>query len=258
MKKLIKFLLVSFLFLGFLSSVQATPIRVLGIDTTTAWDYNTVSGLTNVTFTEVSTAGFSAVNLSDYDVLMVSETFTNGSVTVSADDTLNALKAREGDIATWLSQGNGIIAWSEPIGFNPWEWLPDAIEPANANSGHDNSVIIQDATHPVMAGLSTTALSGWGTSSHNSFASYASSWDVLASNSTGGAVTIAGTYGSGRVVLSAQDPDFHYTSPSGPQALFAQNAINWVGGANPIPEPTTVALFGAGLLFCAGMSRKKR
>lgn len=251
------------LFLTLTSGAFAAQVKVLGIDTSTNWDYNTVNSLVNVAFTEVSAGDFGSVDLNQYDVLLVSETFKNGSVTVPAQDTLDALALRETDIESWLDAGHGIVAWSEPIGLNAWDWLPDSIDPGNAGLVHDDEVFIQDFTHPVMAGLTSEGLSGWSTSAHNSFAAIPAGWDVLVTgDATGGtAITIAGAYGNGRVVLSSQDPDFHsfYGIHKPDQFVLAQNAIDWVAGSSAtVPEPASVFLFGAGLAGLAMTSRKRR
>lgn len=52
-------------------------------------------------------------------------------------------------------------------------------------------------------------------------------------------ITLAGTFGGGKVVISDQDPDFHFTFGNvNQQVQLVQNAINWVA----IPATITVTI----------------
>jgi hypothetical protein len=235
---------------------MAAPIRLLGIDTGTAWQYSTVTGLTNVaSFTRVSEANFATVNLNDYDVLMVSETFQDGGVTVPSQSTLNALFARSNDIASWLQAGHGIVALSEPIGIGPYAWLPNNIQLGVSGVAMGNETVqIVDPSHPVMAGLTDGNLSAWGTSSHNWFFTFTGGLSILAQNGDGDPITLAGTYGAGRVVLTTQDADFHNFYNGNETSLrLVQNAVDWV---SPVPEPSMVWLLTMGLVGVLGFRKK--
>lgn len=240
---------------------SAAPTRVLGIDSNTVWDYSIIESgaVSNITFTESTVAGFASVNLNDYDVLVVSETFTDGSVTTVATDTLAALKAREADIAAWLAAGHGLVALSQPIGAGRWDWLPDAIQPTLSGSLiHDDTVRIVDTAHAVMQGLTDTSLNFWGTSSHGDIVS-APGLQTLVDDGSGRPITMAGSFGSGRVVLTLQDPDFHYYfGGRAGQAQFLGNAIGWVTPqGNNVPEPGTLVSMLAGL-GALGFVRRRR
>ncbi len=226
-------------------TISAETIKVLGIDISSTYAYRLVPSLTNVSFTKVSKADFATVDLSQYDVLFIAETFTNGSVSTYDSAAMNALKARENDIATWLSQGHGIVALSEPLGAS-FDWLPNTIQPTTGAGGADN-IYIQNSLHPVFNNLNNAGLSNWSTSSHGVFTS-TGGLEVLATNGGSGYITLAGNYGAGRVVLTTQDPDWHY--PTGnTNLIFLQNMIDWTAGASTIPEPNTSIAFLFGLIF---------
>lgn len=161
-KKILMLVALSFMVRLVQSPLAEATINVLGIDTGSSWDYNIVSYLSNVTFTEVSTADFATVNLNLYDVLLVSETCTDLSVTIPSQATLDALKAREADLTSWIRAGHGVVALSEPIGTGRFDWLPDAVQPTVGPQIHNDSIHIVNSAHPVMAGLTDDGLSGWG------------------------------------------------------------------------------------------------
>lgn len=244
------------------ASATAAPIRVLGIDTGSVWDYSNIADgkLSNIVFTEASTSGFASIDLNNFDVLMVGETFTDPYVTAASTSTLTALKNREADIGSWLAAGHGIVALSEPIATNRWDWLPDSIQPGSGANLNDDTVRIVNSSHSVMAGLTSAGLSGWSTSSHGSVTALASSnMEVLVDDGAGRAITLAGTYGLGRIVLTLQDPDFHnyYGVRKADQGIFLQNAINWTSVPDSVPEPGSLVLLGLGLAGLA-VTRRRR
>lgn len=239
--------------MGFAAPLMAETINVLGIEIlgdnpnypndpyNPGNAYRTVKyGMpdADILFTEVTTDDFAYVNLDDYDVLIVSHAFLDGGVRMPANYTLDALFDREADIAAWLRKGHGIVAMSEPIGTNPYEWLPNEVQPDIIPKLHVgvDAVFIHDTFHPVMDGLTSDGLSGWRTSSHNHFQT-AGGLDVLVIDSGGHYITLAGAYDFGKLVLTTQDPDWHYYNATGKQtAAFVQNAIEWVA------EPATAVV----------------
>ncbi len=247
MQKCLLFLLI-FMVLGL---VCADPIRVLGINISSTPAYAVVPYLTNIVFTKVSTTDFATVNLNNYDVLFIAESFTNGSVTAIDTTAMAALKSREADIATWLNAGHGLVALSEPFS-SPYDWLPNAIQPTfSAHNGYD-ALQIAMPLHPVMQNLTNASLSGWGCSSHGGLGNSAG-LDVLVTSTSGDIVTLAGNYGSGRVFLTLQDPDWHFPAGGG-NITLVQNAINWTALA--VPEPSSVFLCAIGMIVFALIRRR--
>ncbi len=234
-------------------------IRVLGVDTNTSWDYQSVDYLTGITFTEVSTDAFKSVNfnLYDYDVLFLSDfhdPFTPAKPLTPADppkvSLYDALMAKKFDIEAWLSDGHGIVA-SYPWAFSSpsslscptsntlcWlDFLPSAIQPTS-NAWSNDTVKTVNNTHRVITGftpvlgrktstLSEADLSGWGVSIHGYFNNLKPGLDTVLATNSDRAVTLAGVYGGGRIVLTGQDPDLHSLFTLGAQQ-FIQNAIDWV------------------------------
>jgi hypothetical protein len=242
------------------SSAHAGVIKVIGIEIGTGvdpageWEYSTVPFLTGVDFTRVSLAELATVTLTDFDVLYVGELFLEGLVTVPAQTALDALNARAADIDTFIAGGGGVLALPEPIGNGRFAWVPDAIEPmVSTDFISDDSVGIVAPGHPVMAGLTDEGLSGWNVASHGDFRSTAG-LDVLVDNGAGRPITLAGTYGLGRIVITDQDADFHNArgTRKPDQIRFIQNALEWLAPrATEIPLPSTLSLLvpGVAILF---------
>jgi hypothetical protein len=259
MNRFLAALLTVSLVFGVLTREGQCAFNVLGIDTGTDWDYELVPHLTDVTFTEVTTAAFATVNLDFYDVLFVSETFKDRGVTVPAQEPLDALHARATDIESWLAAGHGIVALSQPIGNRRFAWLPAAVAPTVETHIHLDTVTIVNPLHPVMANLTSAGLSGWNTSSHGNTTTVPSG-DVLVTDGGSRAITVAGEFGFGRFVYTDQDPDYHnfHGNRKSDQIVFTQNAINWVGAATVIPEPTSVTIWLALGLTGIGVSAWRR
>lgn len=201
--------------------IANAEINVLALDTS-EFDTQILDALTGIAYTVVSPADFMSIDLLAFDVLYVPSTFQDGGVSIPSQEALDALNARASDIASFVASGRGIVALSEPIGTGCYTWVP--IITTSALIASDNIHIIEPE-HPVMAGLTDDDLSHWGTSCHNWFTDTAS-FTVLAVADDLPA-TLAGTYGSGRIVLTGQDADFHY-HPGGKQIELLQNAIDWV------------------------------
>jgi len=264
----------------------AEPINVLGIETNQPWAYDILDFIPGLTFTKVSESAFASVNLNSFNELFISDN--------PGQSTINALNARKNDLSTWVSAGHGIfaLALTNPFTSNQYDWVPDAIRPAYISFTND-IINIANPSHPVMAGLTDDGLSGWHSSAHGIFENSAdpltwgpnvTGWDVLAREPSDlhGAVTLATSFGLGRLVLTLQDPDEHHSGLLGPgfpvkedQLRFVQNGITWVAGTSAIvdpglpivdpglpsvgaPEPASLLLLGSGLalLFAWQLRRK--
>lgn len=214
------------------------PISILALDTSTR-DTQVLGALTGTVFTQVSPAAFAAVDLSAYDVLYVGSAFKDGRVTIPSQNALDALNARKSDIADFVGSGHGIVALSEPIGTGCYAWLPVSVDSYYGYNWYYDDVVISDPCHPVMEGLTNTGLSDWVGSGHTYFTD-TGLLDILATRESGEPVTLAGSFAAGKIVLTGQDPDWHFGNPKpGKQyRQFVQNAIDWV--ATPLLIPAAV------------------
>ena len=219
---------------------------VLAIDTST-FDTQVLDALTGISYTQVSPATFMTTDLSLYRVLYVGSTFQNGAVTMPSQEALDALNARKADIATFIQDGHGVVALSEPIGTGRYAWLPVSITAVDGYDWGFDDLHITDPGHPVMASLTDDGLTNWSVSAHTYFTSSDSMDTLVVRTSSGAPVTLAGTYGAGRMVVTGQDPDFHYAYGNlGQREEFTQNAIDWVANS-PVPAPGAVLLGAIGL-----------
>ena len=201
--------------------------EILLIDSDDGTTTTALTGL-GIPYTLTTATGFASVDLYDYNILFVG--WNIGPAKVSA------LEVRSAEIALWNSAGNGIVALS-PYEPGEFDWAPLSNSIATA---HRDDVYVVAPTHPVNQGVTSALLSNWGNSRHSYFTSWHPSFDVLTENGSENPVTVAAEYGAGRIVLSGQDPDYHYTydSEAGAATLIT-NMIDWVtptGGAGVAAE----------------------
>jgi len=193
--------------------------RLLVVDTPLPEDTGALDIL-EYEYTLVTPTEFATVDLYHYNVLFIGWE--------PGDALVDALFARESDIADWVAAGNGIVALAEFEEVNRWAWLPLWV--SGSSGFHADTVHILNPAHPVMSGLTDTELSGWGLSYHGYFAGYDPVWEALAEGvESGQPITLAAAYGAGRIAITNQDPDFHlyYEHEEGAGKLL-RNMIEWV------------------------------
>jgi hypothetical protein len=220
------------------ASAQA-PCAILALDMGNTWDTESLDAIGGFTYTLVSPAAFASANLGAYDVLYAGSAFQDGPITVPSQASLDALNARTGDIATFVANGGGVVALAEPIGTGRFGWVPLAGTPGAHVDVEE--IVVTAPFHPVNVGLTHAALSYWFKSSHHSFTAADAQYAVMSTTAIGGdRMTLAALHGDGRIVLSGQDPDYHWiepdaTSPPDPGAkTLLTNALNWACEPNPV------------------------
>jgi len=205
------------------------PPKLLVVDTPEAEDTGALDML-GYTYSLVTPEEFATVDLERYNVLFIGW--------MPGDTLVNALFARASEIANWVEAGNGIVALAEPYEVNRWAWLPLFV---SDSLGYGDEVHIVDPAHPVMSDLTDAELSNWYTSYHGCFFNYDPSWQTLAEGlEVDKPVTMATTYGAGRIVITDQDPDYHlYYGRIEGAGKFLRNMIKW---ATQIPYKHELAV----------------
>jgi len=192
--------------------------KLLVVDTPLSEDTGALDML-GIEYTLVTPTEFATVDLYQYNVLFVGW--------IPGNNVVDALLARAPEIADWTAAGNGIVALAEFDEVNRWAWLPLFV---NGSSGfHADTVHILNPAHPVMSNLTDTELGNWGNSYHGYFSSYDSSWEPLAEGvEAAQPITLAATFGAGRIAITDQDPDYHfyYGRQEGAGKLL-RNMIEW-------------------------------
>ena len=205
------------------TSAFSQLFNLLVFDLNVPQDLNALNRL-GLQYDLVNGAAFASVDLSNYDVLFVG--FTGNDP--QPDDLLQPLLDRQADIAAFVQAGGALVANSEDgVVATPldWLWVPVPVTHRNSNN---QQMLINLPTHLLMEGLTESDLNGWWPY-HNTF----TTWDwpeaevVLTEPGSGEAIILAGSYGSGRMIFSGSDPDYHGEEGA---AKLLSNEIYWAAG----------------------------
>jgi hypothetical protein len=184
----------------------------------TSFGGNTQGLLTSLgfTYTLFTSAQLGTLNYSNYNLLYFAPTTNN-------TDIANFL-ANAAAIQNYTSSGGGLVVEAEVFAVGSWSWVPGAAligHSGSANVGGESVVLNLAAPLALRTGLTNAGLSDWGFSVHSTFATPAAGgYSVL---------TFAG-------------------SPTAPAQIIYQETTT------AAPEPTTIALVGAGV----GLLRARR
>lgn len=151
-------------------------------------------------------ADLSAVNLANYDVLVIAYTGAG------------SIGANQPAIAAFVAANNGLLI-HQPNFVGTIDYAPaglDVTESSNVWCGSGDAVIVNGA-HPVTSGLADADLSG----DFDTVSGLGGGYTVLGVNATclGNPALAAGTFGSGRVVLE--------TGNANPNALDPGSDLYW-------------------------------
>lgn len=224
------------------SSLTGTPGAILALDMGTP---ESPGALTTAGYSDcVATGGalpcydvatpndLRTLDLSPYAALFVG--WTSGAT----PDAVAALHERASDIASFVADGGGLVALSETS--VQWTWVPNGTALAvTDDAGDEVQFTATGASHPALDGQTSESLSQWHMSYHNAFVAWPAYLDALATtNGTSNAVTLAGAYGAGCVLLTGQDPDWHafHTNNTAAAQMLA-STLQWASGcASGIPN----------------------
>ena len=174
-------------------------------------------------FTSTSLTGFNAVWLDGFS-------FYGGGLSAQLTSFLNGG-------GTVLVQNPGF--GTEQISDYP---LGSSLTPVYTIPPGENLIRIAASSHPINAGLTGSALSGW-TPSAGGYFSTVGDFTVLTDNGTSGeAITLAQAVGAGTLVYTQQGLSQRLASTSDPAALLLLNNIFLTA----VPEPGVFGLLALG------------
>ena len=137
-----------------------------------------MAGFTDITL--LAPGDLDTIDLTIYDVLYFGP-HTNAAV---IDDYQTAAV----DILAYVNGSGGLVVEPEIFRANSWSWVPHAglIGHSGATNVVEDTVVITNPSHPVMAGLTSAGLSNWGGAIHSTFSTPAAAgFEVLATNAFG-------------------------------------------------------------------------
>lgn len=132
---------------------------------------------------QISPANLATANLDAFQVLYVGPTFNATNIA--------HYQAAVPNIQRFIARGGGLVVEPETSAPNAWSWVPYA-DQLGAFDAEQDTVILVAPGHPVMAGLSSAALSNWNSSTHSAFDPDPSvGFTVLATDANGNPVDLA-------------------------------------------------------------------
>ncbi len=194
------------------------------------------------TYTFVPTGSFTSTSLAGFDAVWLDGfSFYGGGLSAQLTGFLNGG-------GTVLVQNPGF--GTEPISDYP---LGSSLTPVYTFPPGENLVRIADPAHPVNAGLTQGALSGWSPSAYGFFTTVGG-FTVLTDNGTSGeSITIAQAVGAGTLVYTQQGISERLATTSDPAALLLLDNI--IPTAVPEPGVFGLLVLGAGTVAAGVRSR---
>ncbi len=232
------------------SLLSSSPggLEILTIDTGDSWANSTISAIPGHNVTTITAAGIGGIDFNLFDVLYVTDAFSNSSTPTWASE----LNARGPDIETYINGGGfvivGVAAFSGPGRTNgdEYNFLPSGLvdgQPIGTQI-NGNDVVITDPVHPLFDGITSADLSNWASSYHGALP--VGTLPVLATNAGGQVLVRAGDVGAGGVFVWSLDPDYHHFFDDIPGTLaLVENAIALVVARPPAADRTLIIKQGA-------------
>jgi hypothetical protein len=180
----------------------------------------------SLVITQDSPSQFATQNLAGFDEIWFDWTTSNRDPNVYG---------RAADLVAFVSAGGGLItdAYFTDYGFVPTNSPLTAV----FSTGNDVKETALGKSHPILAGITDAGLSNWNLSRWDYFSATAG-MDVLATSSDPNqAVLLAGTFGSGRVVVMGQIPTYYWQFNVGQSLQLLRQAAQWASAFHPGVEP---------------------